>query len=243
MSEQSPLDLILVMPVYNEEECISQVVREWHSVLASTGARFAMLVLNDGSTDRTAEELASLADLPGLQVINKPNSGHGPTILHGYREAVRMAEWVFQTDSDGEMPATAFRDLWDQHNAYDALFGVRMGRSQPLARKIISAVSRVMVRLLFGPGVADVNTPYRLMRSSLLRPIVAQIPADTFAPNVIISGVFARWGCRILNVPVPHSGRRTGRVSLMRWKMWRAAFRAARQTLACRPSRSEWNAC
>lgn len=243
MTSEHTLEVVLVMPVFNEEDCIVDVVREWHAVLSQSGARFGMLVLNDGSRDHTADRLKTLANLPHLRVINKLNSGHGPTILRGYRDAVKQAEWVFQTDSDGEMPAAAFHQLWNQRNNYDALFGVRAGRQQPLPRRLISAVSRVTVRLLFGGGVADVNTPYRLMRSAILAPMVEQIPEDTFAPNVIISGTFARWGCRILNLPVPHSGRRTGKVSLVRWSLWRSAYRAFRQTLVCRPERPETLSC
>ena len=89
--------------------------------------------------------------------------------------------------------------------------------------------------MLFGKGVQDVNTPYRLMRAAILKQIVEQIPAGTFAPNVIISGAVAQAGLRICNLPVPHQGRRTGSVSIVKWKLWQAAFRSFRQTLQCRP--------
>jgi dolichol-phosphate mannosyltransferase len=115
------------------------------------------------------------------------------------------------------------------------VFGIRSGRQQAADRKLISGISRLIVRWLFGRGVADVNVPYRLMRSCYLRQAIEQIPADTFAPNVIIAGAFARAGLRIANVPVPHEGRKTGQVSIMKWKLWKAAARAFRQTLFCRP--------
>ncbi|MCE5230179.1 hypothetical protein LLG95_11345, partial [bacterium] len=98
--------------------------------------------------------------------------------------------------------------------------------------KLISAVARLTVRVMFKGGVRDVNTPYRLMRSDALAAILWAIPDDTFAPNVIISGLCAKKGCRIFNTEVPHSGRRTGKVSIVKWKLWKAALKAFMQTIS-----------
>jgi dolichol-phosphate mannosyltransferase len=229
------LDLALVMPVYNEQDCIVEVVRSWRDRLAGLGIRFRMIVLNDGSRDGTRDALAAFEGDPDVTVIHKPNSGHGPTILMGYRQAAELATWVFQCDSDDEMKPEHFPELWNRRDAYDVLFGMRQGRRQNAARKAISACSRLTVRVLFGKGVLDVNTPYRLMRAALLKPILPQIPDNTFAPNVIISGTLARAGVRICNLPVPHEGRRTGTVSIVKWKLWKSAARALWQTFRCRP--------
>jgi len=229
------LDVALVMPVYNEEACIANVVRSWREMLAGLGVRFRMVVLNDGSTDGTRAVLDALAGDEHLEIVHKANSGHGPTILEGYRRAVAEAAWVFQCDSDDEMKPDGFPMLWNDRQSYDALFGTRAGRAQNFGRRLISACSRLTVRVLFGSGIIDVNTPYRLIRAPLLRPIVAQIPDDTFAPNVIISGALCRAGVRIANHPVPHECRRTGSVSIVKWKLWKSALRSFWQTLCCRP--------
>ena len=229
------MDVAVVMPVYNEEACIAGVVRSWRAMLSELGLTFRILVLNDGSTDGTQAALSVFLGDECVQVIHKANSGHGPTILLGYQKAVETADWVFQCDSDDEMKPDSFPELWRRREASDALFGVRSGRRQPLARKLISACSRATVRVFFGSGVVDVNVPYRLIRVSLLRRILPQIPPDTFAPNVIISGALARGGARLYNHPVPHEGRKTGTVSIVKWKLWRATFRAFWQTLRCRP--------
>ena len=230
------LELAVVMPVYNEEACVEAVVASWRDMLSRQNIRFVLFAINDGSRDGTAERLARFADDSRIVVVNKPNTGHGPTILQGYRMAVDKAPWTFQCDSDNEMDASHFPRLWEICENYDAIFGVRHGRSQGVGRKLISAISRLTVTALFGRGVEDVNTPYRLMRSSILRRIVEQIPADTFAPNVIIAGAFARARLRIANVPVPHEGRRTGTPSIVKWKLWKSACRGFWQTLWCRPA-------
>ena len=63
-----------------------------------------------GATDASEEVLRAVAEhQPNLVVDVKPNSGHGPTILRGYRRGVVTADWVFQTDSDDEMPRRRLR--------------------------------------------------------------------------------------------------------------------------------------
>lgn len=223
--------LALVMPVYNEEECIIDVVKAWRDEFDRLGIDFTMILLNDGSKDRTKDKLATFAGEGRITIINKENSGHGPTILQGYHKAVDLADWVFQTDSDNEMKPDYFPELWNRRCDYAALFGVRANRKQNIGRRIISSASRATVRIFFGSGVADVNTPYRLMRSAALKQIVAQIPSDTFAPNVLISGMFAASKANIYNCQVPHEDRKTGSVSIMKWRLWKSAFRSFWQTI------------
>lgn len=229
-----PCDLILVMPVYNEESCIGLVVEEWYATLTRLGIDFRIIILNDGSTDRTTQALSRYAGHPHIRVIDKANSGHGPTILEGYRMAAPYANWVFQVDSDDEMPPDGFATLWQQREGVAIAFGSRQNRRQNLGRRIISAVSRLSVRIMFGEGVVDVNTPYRLMNSRVLMTIIRHIPDDTFAPNIMISGAIAASGLGVLSLPVAHVGRRTGAVSIVKWRLWKSSVRAFVQTVLFR---------
>lgn len=227
------LDLAVVIPVFNEEECIIEVIKSWLSELSDLGIKFQIIILNDGSYDGTQEALKAFHYDNRIEVINKTNSGHGPTILLGYQRSVKIADWIFQCDSDDEMKPDSFKTLWENRAKFDALLGIRIERSQNIGRKFISACSRVVVHLLFGTGISDVNTPYRLLRSTVLEQIVDQIPADTFAPNVIISGVLCKSGLRTYEHPVFHENRKTGRVSIVKWKIWKSAAKSFWQTLIC----------
>jgi len=228
-------ELAMVMPVYNEEACIAGVIDSWRRLLATLDIRFELIVINDGSLDGTAEALAHFREDRQIHIINKPNSGHGPSILMGYHRAVQAAEWVFQCDSDDEISADYFRDLWVRRNEFAALFGTRTGRQQNASRKLITLGSRLAVRLRYGQGVSDVNTPYRLMRADLLDQIIRQIPADTFAPNIIISGVLAKNGVPIYEHPVRHVSRQTGVNSLRNLKLWNSAVKSLWQLIWCCP--------
>ncbi len=227
-------DLTLVMPVYNEEECIESVVSEWLRALDETTVNFHVLLIDDGSRDGTAEILDALAarENAHLSVVHKENSGHGPSILHGYTIAAQNSVWVFQTDSDGEMPASAFKQLWLSREDYDAVLGIRTNREQNPTRRFISQISRLTVMLLAGNTVKDVNVPYRLIRSTVMQQIIPLIPDNTFAPNVAISGLLHLKQLRVLNIPVDHAHRKTGTVSIIRWRLLRKAALSFLQTCA-----------
>ena len=225
-----PVELSVVMPVFNEGAAIEAVVTDWVSKLESLDVPYEFIVLDDGSTDATAAVLARLASVaPALRVIGHDNRGHGPTILRGY--LLTRGNWVLQIDSDGEIPPDEFPRHWARRDPYDLLIGRRTNRAMPLVRRGVSTVSRFSVQLLFGRGVRDVNVPYRLMRGALLRELAATLPADLFAPNVVLSGLAVRRGWRILEVPVMHVGRRHGQSSLGRLNVLRPAALSLWQTV------------
>jgi glycosyltransferase involved in cell wall biosynthesis len=190
------------------------------------GIDFTLLLINDGSMDTTAKRVENLAGDVRVRVMHKPNEGHGPTILKGYRLACTDSEWVFQVDSDDEIRATSFPALWENRKDHDAVLGVRQGRASTLGRRLLASGSRWLVRLLCGTGIPDVNVPFRLMRCACLGPLLDRIPADLFAPNVAISGLMLRRGVRVATIPVANHRRRTGRSSLVSWGLLAIAVRS-----------------
>jgi len=222
--------LTVVMPVYNEREAVGPVVREWCAVLRQLGASFTVALYDDGSDAATAEALALLArELPEVRLARQANRGHGPTILRGYREA--RAEWIFQTDSDGEIPAAEFPRLWAERESHDFILGRRTGRPQSGARKLVSLVARNLIRVAFGPGISDVNSPCRLMRRERLEPLLEDLPATLFAPNVALAGLALSRGLRVVEIPVHFEPRRFGMGTLLSWRIWRVALRSGFETI------------
>ena len=226
--------LCVVMPVYNEEDAVGAVLEKWDAVLKALGADYVIRPYNDGSRDGSLEVMRRVAARlgPQIDVRDKPNGGHGNTILTGYRDAAADGfDWVFQIDSDDEMGPEKFGELWSRRGEYDFLVGIRDGRRQALPRKVMSLVSRLCVRLFYGKGVWDVNTPYRLMRVSAFREFFLQVPLTTFAPNVILSGLAARHRLRLFETRVPQRDRATGEVSIRKWKLAKAAAKSFWQTV------------
>lgn len=223
--------LSIVLPVYNESEALPSVLGEWFAELDRLGIDAELLAYDDGSRDGSGELLERLAvDEPRLRVVRQTNRGHGPTILRGYREA--RGEWIFQVDSDGELGAEEFASLWRLRDRFDFLVGERRGRSSTLARRLVTLLSRGAVALLFGRGVRDVNSPFRLMRRTRLTELVAELPPEPFAPNVLLSGLAGARGLRIANLPVRHQARRGGSVSLTSSRLWRGAWQTLLDALS-----------
>jgi glycosyltransferase involved in cell wall biosynthesis len=227
----TPPELTVVIPVYNEEAAIAGVLAAWAADLERLGIDYRLAVYDDGSRDGTPRILGDLAGRdPRLSVVRQANRGHGPTILRGYREA--RAPWILQVDSDGEMASSHLASLWNEREGYDFLVGDRQDRESALVRRLVSAGSRAAVHLLIGRGVRDVNSPYRLMRRETLMPLLDLLPPDPFAPNTLLSGLAARAHLRILEVPVPHEGRRTGRGSLHAGRLLAGVARSLRDAVA-----------
>ena len=228
--------LCVVMPVYNEQEAIGGVLEKWNAALKTLDIDYEIRPYNDGSRDGSLAVMREVAAGLGNRICvkDKPNGGHGNTILTGYREAATDGfDWIFQIDSDDEMGPEKFGELWERRNDYDFLVGIRDGRVQALPRKVISFVSRCCVKTFYGrKTIWDVNTPYRLMRTSAFKNIYAQIPLTTFAPNIIISGMVARKQLRFFEIRVPQHDRTTGEVSIKKWKLFKAAAKSFGQTIS-----------
>lgn len=229
--------LIVIMPVYNEEKIIDSVLEQWIAKLDAVipDKAYRIHVYNDGSRDNTAEAVDSVVSkYPGKVVLcNKANSGHGATVLEGYRANTDHAEWLFQVDSDNETTPDDFDKLWALRNDYDFIAGCRSNRKQPLSRKCVSLCSRLSVRLFYGKSISDVNTPYRLMHHQMLREMLKCIPPGTFAPNVIISGLAAKKNWRFCEVPIAYQERTTGEVSIKKLKLLKAAILSFFQVFCC----------
>jgi dolichol-phosphate mannosyltransferase len=228
------VELNVVMPVYNEGGIIREVINKWIKTLKKLDIVFQIHAYNDGSKDNTLQILNKLsAENKDLIVHDKLNSGHGPTILQAYREN-SDADWIFQTDSDDEIGPEQFEELWRSRDNYDFLIGRRVRSHQPLARKLISIVSRAIVRMFYGSKVYDVNSPFRLMRSKVFKNLFISLPKDMFAPNVVISGMVSLNSLRAKEIPVQQEERRVGEVSIKKLKLIKAALKSFQQTITFR---------
>ena len=243
-------ELSLVLPAHDEEARIGPVAGSWVEVLDRWGLDFEILAFDDASGDRTGEILRALSRADPRVVVTRHevNRGHGPTLLEGYRAAA--GEWIFQADGDGEVPADGFPELWEARLGRDFVIGRRSGGAVRPARRMTSALARMAVSSWFGGDVGDVNCPFRLMRGARLRELLDFVPEDTFAPNVILTGLAVRHGFAIGQVPVSRrpSNRESADsepanrepTSLGGWRLLRGAARGAWQTArAARLSRRE----
>ena len=221
--------LFIVIPAYNEEANLHAVVAGWHAVAERVGGETKLVVVNDGSRDATGTVLKELMkDHPRLIGLDKTNGGHGSACLFGYAYAVQNgADFVFQTDSDGQTLPEEFDDFWARRNDFDAVIGYRRSRQDGFSRKVVTKVLKLVVALVFGQWLTDINTPFRLMRADLLSEYLKRIPSGYNLPNVLLTVLFTRRGKdRVLFLPITFRPRQGGKNSIDLKKISKIGLRA-----------------
>ena len=234
MDPTETIALAVIMPAYNQETTIEHVIDEWMDALSGLGVPFRLHVYNDGSTDGTRALLDQLAGThEALHIHHKVNAGHGPTILQGYRDHAH-ATWLFQVDSDDEVSAAHLEAFWHHRHGYDLVIANRRGRQASASRKLLTWMARSLIHTLYGGSVHDVNVPYRLMRAKAFAPCFSAIPAQYFAPNLLITGYAALQNLKTLDLDVPHRSRVTGAVTRSNGRIVKGSLLALGQTIAFR---------
>lgn len=190
--------IYFVLPAYNEAENIDDVVKQWYAVVQKIndeGNAATLCIADDGSKDDTMQRMKELAtSRPHFEPLAKKNSGHGATVLYLYRHAIEQgADFIFQTDSDGQTNPEEFWQMWEHRHEYDFQLGYRKGRQDGASRVFVTKTLRLVVYCMFHVWVTDANTPFRLMKASKLRPIMDVIPHDFFLSNVAISAIAVKW--------------------------------------------------
>ena len=227
--------LSVVIPVYNEEGSLPLLLRSWREVLQKIPGS-TMLVVDDGSKDRSGAILDEEAlHYAGMRVLHHDNCGHGPTLLKAYRWALDQgAEWIFQIDSDDQIPAEEFWLLWERRHESPFVLGARFERHDPLYRKILSRVHQGMLFVLFSVWIRDPNIPFRLMRRDCLASFLPRIPSFTFAPNVLLSVLAKLSKLPTLDIPVRHKERESGSSFIHLRSLARIGLRVFCQTFSFR---------
>lgn len=206
-------ELSIVIPVFNEEDNIESLFQRWQLDLKQTDILFEFIFINDGSTDKSLTLLSSLAKTyDSVKVFTQKNSGHGVALRQGYNLAL-TSEWVFQLDADSQYTPTAFLHMWKNRENYDLLIGSIPEKKASIARRLISKSSVMLVKILCRKSFNEINTPYRLMRSSDLINILPKIPPQSFAINIMLSMYYLSKGMRIFSTPLNELSRQKPRKS------------------------------
>lgn len=226
--------IYIVMPAYNEAENIRQTVAQWYEVIDRINkeqqAEAYLVIANDGSRDGTYKEMCSMKEngiYPFFQPLTKENGGHGQTVLYLYRYALSQgADYVFQTDSDGQTDPQEFWQMFEQRHTYDFQIGNRCKREDGLSRVLVTKVLRLTIWLMFHVWVLDANTPFRLMESKKLLRIIQVIPEDYFLCNVAISAIAVKWRYKIRFCDISFKPRQGGVNSINMKRIMKIGWKA-----------------
>lgn len=223
--------VFFVMPAYNEEANIENVVRQWIGTvdrITSENTDAWLVIANDGSKDTTWKKMDQLRHkYPRFIPLDKPNSGHGATVMYLYSYAIEQgADYIFQTDSDGQTDPNEFNIFWSNRKLYDMQIGHRSERQDGISRIIVTKVLKWVVRFTFHVNVTDANTPFRLMRTNSVKPVLDLIPQDFFLANVALSAIAVRQGLTCRWLPITFKPRQGGANSINLRRIFRIGWKA-----------------
>ena len=231
--------LSIVMPAYNEQDCIEKVVYNWTNFLKNRfpNDNTTLIVINDGSKDNTKILLDKLEkEVTNLTVVNQKNGGHGNAVVNGYRKALALdSQYVFQTDSDDQFVSDDFDKLWNKKDQSQFILGYREVRHDAGVRLFITKFLRGTISLVYGTYIMDSNIPFRLIKGTFLQKLMNQLPdPEPFAPNIFLSVMAKKSGQETFDIPITHKDRETGEVSIVKWNLWKVCIRSFKELLRFR---------
>ncbi len=222
--------LYIVVPAYNESENIEALIEDWYPVVErhNEAGDSRLVIINDGSKDNTYEMLCKAAETrPLLVAQTKPNGGHGSTVLYGYRYSIEHgADYIFQTDSDGQTLPSEFDAFWDMREQYDAIIGDRSDRQDGKGRVFVEHTLLTLLRIMFGVKMPDSNAPFRLMKSELVNKYLKVMPENYNLPNVILTTCFVKFKEKVRFVHVTFRPRQGGVNSINFKKIFKIGVQA-----------------
>lgn len=222
------------MPVYNEEEILERTVREHYGEIIEAIAGSEFIIVDDCSTDDSPKILENLEkELSGIKVIRPgKNGGHGKALRLAFENA--SCDLIFHTDSDYQNNPKDFWKLYNEIEENDLIIGCRTIRHDPFHRLVITRIVRLVNLVSFGYYLKDANSPFKLIRKKCLMDCLESISPEAFAPSILLA-LTAKWkGYRVMEIPVEHFERKTGKVSIANWKIVKACLISFSDTIKLR---------
>ncbi len=157
-----PFSLTIFYPCYNEEANVERVTRAAVATAREIAEDWEVLIVNDGSKDRTEEIANRLAvEIPGVRAVhNHPNLGYGGALTRGFREATK--NWIFYTDGDGQFDFKEISKLLPLLETHDIVSCYRLDRQDSRMRKLNAWAWSMLVNLLFHMGLKDIDCAFKI---------------------------------------------------------------------------------
>lgn len=206
-----PGSLSVILPAYNEEELIATTLSDVMSVLSSWMQDFEVIVVNDGSKDKTGEIIARLADYDSrIRLINHPvNKGYGAALVTGFESVTK--EFAFFMDSDGQFDIRDLLRFFPLIQEYDAVLGYRIDRQDTWMRKLNAWSWKKLVGFIFGVHARDIDCAFKLFRAEFFRTTTLETRGAMINAEILYK--LARAGYTTTEVGVQHLPRQAGKAT------------------------------
>lgn len=160
-------EITIFFPVYNDENTIPTMVDKCISVLNEIASAYEIIIVNDGSPDKSGEVADKLAKIhPCIRVIHhEQNKGYGAAIKTGFQNA--KYEWVCFTDGDDEYDVRDLKKMMQLKDFYDLIITFRYVKLYSNFRVFVSGVYNKLFRFVFKTSYRDISTGLKLIRKSV----------------------------------------------------------------------------
>ena len=196
--------------MYNEEANIEHAVTSALAVLAGVTDRYEVIVVNDGSRDRTgalADRLAA-ANAHVRAVHHPENRGYGAAVRSGF--AAAQYPLVVLADGDNQFDLGELALLLRTLGTFDIVSGYRIARRDPALRRLYAFMYNRVARVLFSVPLRDVNCGFKLYRHALVERLLPQLRSTGALINVEMLARARKLGAKVTEVGVHHYPRETG---------------------------------
>lgn len=204
--------LAVVLPAYNEEGVIIETIERVFAGVDSLGLEAIVVPVDDGSRDQTGALLDAVQERIGprlLVVHNQPNLGYGGALRAGFDRALAAgADAIFYMDSDGQFDIMELARLLPLLGPFDAAFGYRAHRQDRWLRRFNGWAWSVLISLVFGVRVRDVDCAFKLIRADFIE--AAHLSAGGAMISAELVARLEQAGLRFRQVAVSHYPRRSG---------------------------------
>ena len=200
--------LSVFFPCYNEEGNIERVVGEALDFLPAVSDDFEIIIVNDGSRDRTGEIARRLAAAdPRIRAIHhESNRGYGAALRSGFAAATKQL--VFYTDGDGQFDIRELSAMLPLTQRYDIVSGYRINRQDNVLRRLNAFMWGKLVQALLRFRCRDVDCAFKLYRRSIFDVIDLKSSGALIDAEILARATMA--GCSIGELPVHHKPRIAG---------------------------------
>ncbi|NLY75631.1 MAG: glycosyltransferase family 2 protein [Firmicutes bacterium] len=201
----------LFFPAYNEEENVGETIEKSIAVLEPLGCDYEIIIVDDGSKDRTAAIVEEYARKNERVVLKRhlQNQGYGGALQTGFKSC--RYGLIFFSDCDLQFDLqelTTFIDLMKEDPSIDAVLGFRIKRADPLIRKLNAFGWKMWARVLFGLKVKDVDCAFKLFKRELIENITIESSGALISVEILTK--IMKSGAKVVECGVHHYPRKAG---------------------------------
>lgn len=201
-------ELSVFFPFYNEEANIAGQTKDALEHIPQFTGKLEIILVNDGSSDDTKKIGRQLAKkYPAVKLVSHDsNKGYGGALKSGFKAA--QYDWVFFADGDRQFDLRELGKLTAKSDQADLVIGYRHNRADTFIRTLNAKLFNLLIRLLFGLKVRDIDCAFKLIKKDVLGSLELKSDGAMISSELLIKARKA--GYKIVEVPVEHFPRQVG---------------------------------